>query len=165
MFPPFPPPPPACCKSEQDRKKKLLQCPIYAVCQSLRNNSCCHQPSIFLVFDIMHGDKFGDIIVHSNPECFEHCSSLALASALPRDVRGFWDRCSMDWHQQGMQLCAKLSLCYPGLKQACKLLSFPLVLKNKKKNKILTFLMVEVGLTNNKLTPSSVSTKEFAVEK
>lgn len=61
------------------KKKKLLQCPIYAPRLSLRNNSCCHQPLIFLVFDIIHGDKFGDIILHRNPEPFKCCSSRSTA--------------------------------------------------------------------------------------
>lgn len=52
----------------QREEKTLLQCPIYALCQSLGNNSCCHQPLIFLVFDTIHGDKFGDRSLQSNPE-------------------------------------------------------------------------------------------------
>lgn len=68
--------------SKREEKKKPLQCPIYALCQSCRNNSCCHQSLIFLVFDTTHRDKFGDRILHSNPEPFEHCSSLAPAARL-----------------------------------------------------------------------------------
>lgn len=157
MFPPFPPPPPACCKSEQEGEKKLLQCAIYALCQSLGNNSCCHQPLIFLVFDTTHGDMFGDRILHSNPEPFERCSSW-----LSQHGAGFaWRRqdvlgqhCPDRDHRRGMLLGAKWSLCdQPSAEM---------------ENKILTFLTVEVIFSNdfnndNKMIPSPISTKIFAI--
>lgn len=70
------------------QENRALTPSIPAVCQTCRNNSCCHQPSIFLGFDITHGDKSGD----GSFEPSEHGSSLWRHGALLVPMGAVWRR-------------------------------------------------------------------------
>lgn len=102
------------------QENRALTPSIPAVCQTCRNNSCCHQPSIFLGFDITHGDKSGD----GSFEPSEHGSSLWW-----EDATGHcwcpWGRCDGElqswkqcWRRKAKYQLTFLTLCQSSQEQS-----------------------------------------------